>query len=105
MLLKRMELICREDHPVITPYFPENQKEQSALYDSVEAAFTEYRTIRQKQIELVRAARAVDLAKEASHAEYISYNIPIIINHMIFHEYWHMYRIEELWLTREEYIK
>lgn len=105
MLLKRMELIRVEDNPVITPYFPENQKEQSALYESVEAAFTEYRTTRQKQIELVRGAGIVDMAKEASHAEYIFYNIPIIVNHMIFHEYWHMYRIEELWLTRDEYIK
>jgi uncharacterized damage-inducible protein DinB len=105
MLLKRMELIRKEDHPVITPYFPENQKEQAELYESVEAAFTEYRSMRKKQIELVMAAGAKDLAKEASHAEYISYNIPIIINHMIFHEYWHMYRIEELWLTRDDYIK
>lgn len=105
MLLKRMELIRAEDHPVITPYFPENQKEQSQLYESVEAAFTEYRTIRKKQIELVRGAGVKNMAKEASHAEYFSYNIPLILNHMIFHEYWHMYRIEELWLTRDEYIK
>jgi uncharacterized damage-inducible protein DinB len=104
MLLKRMEKIRDEEQPVIAPYFPENQKKQDRLYGSVEAAFSEYGSMRKKQIELIESLAAKDLSKEASHAEYLSYNIPIIVNHMIFHEYWHMYRIEELWLTRDEYL-
>jgi uncharacterized damage-inducible protein DinB len=105
MLLKRIEKIRDEENPVITPYFPENQVEQSKLYSSVEAAFAEYKALRRKQIEVLKSLGAKALAKEARHAEYASYNIPIIVNHMIFHEYWHMYRIEELWLARDEYIK
>ena len=105
MLLGRIETIRDEERPVISPFFPETQTEQGKLYASVEAAFSHYRGMRNKQIETIRAIDAEALEKEAIHAEYSSYGIPIIVNHMIFHEYWHMYRIEELWLTRDEYLQ
>ena len=102
MLYQRILKIRNEENPVITPYFPENELERVQLYKSSNDAFLIYKQIRDKQILLLKQISNLDLEKEAAHGEYISYNIPIIMNHMIFHEYWHMYRIEELWLTKEE---
>jgi hypothetical protein len=31
-------------------------------------------------------------SKEAQNGKYVRYNIPFTVNHMVFHEYWHMYR-------------
>jgi uncharacterized damage-inducible protein DinB len=105
MLLGRIEQIRDEERPVISPFFPETQIEQGKLYASIGAAFSHYRGMRKKQIETIRALDAAALGKEAVHEEYSNYGIPVIVNHMIFHEYWHMYRIEELWLTRDQYLR
>lgn len=103
MLYKRILNIKNEEKPIIKPYFPENEPEGVSLYESVQKAFSHYKEIRRKQILLINQLTESEFGKEAKHDEYTRYNIPIIINHMIFHEYWHMYRIEEIWLTRDEY--
>lgn len=105
MLYKRIELIRTEKNPVITPFFPEKQVAIGEFYDSPEAAFEEYRAERKRQVALIASLCDADFQNEATHGEYVRYNIPIILNHMVFHEYWHMYRIEELWLTKDEYFK
>lgn len=73
------------------------------FYKSLDDAFIEYKVERKNQIDLFNNLTDVDFCNEASHGEYIRYNIPIIMNHMIYHEYWHMYRIEDIWLTKDEY--
>jgi len=105
MLYARMLRIRDEEDVVITPYFPADELPQESLYESIEKAFIFYKELREKQTLLISQLEALDFEKEATHKEYIKYNIPLIINHIIFHEYWHMYRIEELWLTRDEYFK
>lgn len=103
MLYQRILKMRNEENPVFTPYFPENEEGREFLYESLEIAFSYYKEIRKRQVILINGLKESDFEKEAIHNEYIKYNIPIIINHIIFHEYWHMYRIEELWLTKEEY--
>lgn len=105
MLLGRMKLIRDTECPVIEPYFPENEKEMAEKFASVEAALSAYAALRKEQLELIRGCSAEQLARNAEHKEYSRYSIPVIVRHMIFHEYWHMYRIEELWLTRDEYFR
>ena len=101
MLYSRLLKIKEEERPVITPYFPEEK--EGAPYDSVQHAVSHYKAVRERQLALINQLAEADFQREAKHGEYISYNIPIIINHMIFHEYWHMYRLEEIWLTKDEY--
>ncbi len=103
MLLSRILTIQNEEHPVMVPYFPENETERTAIYSSLDEALAKYKDIRKNQLSLIDQITKAALNKDAVHGEYIQYNIPIIINHMIFHEYWHMYRIEQIWLTRDEY--
>lgn len=103
MLYGRLKTIRDEDDPVIKPYFPDEETENSPFFDSIEKALEHYKACRNEQLLLIRQLTGSDYEKEAVHKEYTNYSIPILINHMIFHEYWHMYRIEELWLTRDEF--
>ncbi len=104
MLYQRLVKIRDEENPVITPYFPDKE-DPAAGYKSPKDACKRYREIREKQILLVNQLKESDFNKKAAHKEYEEYSIPIILNHMIFHEYWHMCRLEELWLTRDEYFE
>ncbi|HQE57957.1 MAG TPA: DinB family protein [Spirochaetota bacterium] len=104
MLLERIETIKNNIDPVIEPYFPQNDNSIGSKYNSISAALTEYKTYRNQQIEIIESCSEEELRREALHKEYKKYSIPIIVTHMIFHEYWHMYRVEELFLTRDDFI-
>lgn len=43
-------------------------------------------------------------SRSARHPEYTLYTPYVMLRHMMMHDYLHMYRIEELWLTRPEYL-
>ncbi len=42
--------------------------------------------------------------KTATHPEYEHYSLYILARHILIHDHWHMYRMEELWLTRDDYL-
>ena len=46
----------------------------------------------------------IKLAAYRNKTKLKKYNFEIVLNHILFHDYWHMYRIEELWLTKDEYL-
>jgi hypothetical protein len=71
----------------------------------VEAAFTEYRTRRLEQMALLQSVDSAVWNKPALHPEYERYDLALLVNHMVFHEYSHFYRMEELWLTRDDFLE
>ena len=103
LLIGRMELMRDTVSPVIEPYFPENEVSMSLKFPSVGAAMESYAALRARQLGLVKGCTDDILSRSAVHKEYTNYSIPMLVRHMIFHEYWHMYRIEELLLTRDGY--
>jgi hypothetical protein len=105
MLMGRMLLLRDSPNPEIVPYFPKNEPALAERFPSVDAAFAEYRTRRAEQLALLHTMDDVVWNKPALHAEYERYDLGILVHHMAFHDYWHFYRMEELWLTRDEYLK
>jgi hypothetical protein len=63
--------------------------------------FTRYRY---KQLLLLESADHITWKKTATHPEYEAYSLYILTRHVLMHDYWHMYRMEELWLTRDVYL-
>ena len=104
MLLGRMVLLRDDPHPVVVPYYPENEPALADRYPSVDAAFTEYRARRSEQLALLEALPVETWSKPAVHPQYERYDMGLVVHHLVFHEYWHFYRIEELWLTRDEFL-
>jgi hypothetical protein len=67
-------------------------------------ALKEFKTLRSESIEIVKSLDDSIWEKEAEHPEYKIYTPYIMLRHLLMHDYFHMYKIEELWLTNDEYL-
>jgi len=106
MLLDRFQRFMNEDHPEFIPYIPGSGKDKhdSPAIVSIDDALDLFAHYRNKELALLESADDITWQKTASHPEYESYSLHILTRHALLHDYWHMYRIEELWLTRDAYL-
>ena len=105
MLFKRLELFVKEEKPEIKPYIPDQKSESSRsgnkpIRDLV-AAFAKWR---KRQLELIESCEPKMWSKTARHPEYTLYTFEILVRHILLHDGFHMYRIEELWLAKDAYL-
>jgi uncharacterized damage-inducible protein DinB len=105
MLLGRLQKFMTEDRPEFVPFIPgdgeaEAQPQQMAVDEALES-FARYRA---QQLALLEKADEAAWRKTAVHPEYELYSMHILARHILLHDYWHMYRMEELWLTRDAYL-
>jgi hypothetical protein len=104
MILGRIKRFMNEDHPEFVPYIPGNGESVTPPRMDMTAALEQFTRDRNEQIVLLEGADNISWQKTATHPEYEHYSFYILARHVLMHDYWHMYRIEELWLTREEYL-
>ncbi|WP_022661809.1 DinB family protein [Paucidesulfovibrio longus] len=105
MLMERLERMIREDCPKFVPFFPDEDTQAAPKPELVVAdALDIFRRERSRQLALLDGLDDAAWGREAEHPEYERYGLRILVRHMLMHEYWHMYRIEELWLTKDEYL-
>jgi uncharacterized damage-inducible protein DinB len=106
MLFERLQRFMNEDHPEFVPYIPGNVEEapDTPLRMDIVTAVEQFTERRNKQLALLEVADDNTWQKKATHPEYEHYSLYILVRHILMHDYWHMYRIEELWLTRDAYL-
>jgi hypothetical protein len=104
ILLHRIKQFIKEDNPVIKPYRPENGENNNEKY-SVKGLLEKYCGLREEQILLIKDVNKDIWEKDGKHEEYKRYTFEILVRHIILHDSFHMYRMEELWIGKEEYIK
>ena len=105
MLLERILRFMREDEPEFIPYIPgEDDAEERPPVVEMPAAFEAFNRYRQKQVALLETADDLTWQKVGRHPEYALYSLYILVRHILMHDHWHMYRMEELWLTRDAYL-
>jgi len=106
MLLDRFQRFMNEDHPEFVPYIPGNSDDEPDTPPRMDmtAALEQFAHYRNKQLALLESADDITWQKTATHPEYESYSLYILTRHALMHDYWHMYRMEELWLTRDAYL-
>jgi uncharacterized damage-inducible protein DinB len=106
MLLDRLLRFKNEDHPEFIPYIPGDGEDEPDTPPRMNMtdAFEQFEHIRSKQIMLLESVDDTTWKKTATHPEYEDYSLYILTRHTLMHDYWHMYRIEELWLTRDAYL-
>lgn len=105
MGLGRMQRMLNEDVPEFVPYFPSDDEEtEKPPLPSVEKILIDYRAGREQQLKLLAGLSPEDWRRTAIHPEYTQYGLFIFARHILMHDHWHMYRMEELWLTRDEYL-
>ena len=106
MLLERLQRFRDEEHPVFLPYIPgegEDEPDTPAVM-SMEDALAQFSNFRMQQVDLLAALAPATWHKTGDHSEYRLYTPYILTRHILMHDHWHMYRMEELWLTRDAYL-
>ena len=106
MLLGRFQRFLQEEHPQFVPFLPTKDGVAPVTPASLStaAALLQFAEYRQKQLVLLENADAGIWQRMATHPEYDQYSFHILTRHVLLHDYWHMYRIEELWLAKDAYL-
>ncbi|MGD9016393.1 MAG: DinB family protein [Desulfobacterales bacterium] len=104
MLCKRIMAFQEEEAPRFAPFFPgDDEPSFDRIKVDVDAALDAFATWRGKQLLLLRSMAPIAWEKRGEHPEYRAYTLPILTRHILMHDHWHMYRMEELWLTRDAF--
>lgn len=105
MITERLRRILAEDVPEFVPFIPsEEESAQGAEPEAVQDILAAFKAERERQVEMLRQARAEDWDRSAVHPEYERYGLLILVRHILMHDHWHLYRMEELWLTRDAFL-
>jgi len=105
LLYDRFLTFKNADHPVFQPFLPGTNVDDSHLLTmDLQAALHTFTLERARLLDQLETFTEADWRKQASHPEYNVYTPEILLRHVLMHDYLHMYRIEELWLTREGYL-
>ena len=105
MLLERLQRFMAEDRPDFVPYIPGDEETEARPPQlEIDAALASFAHHREQQITILEKAEDADWQKTGTHPEYERYSLYILVRHILMHDHWHMYRMEELWLTRDAHL-
>lgn len=105
MLLERLQRFVAEERPAFVPFLPESDGPPATkVCLAADEALGQFAAIRRSQLELLFSVEEAIWEREGSHPEYDRYSLTILSRHMLFHDYWHIYRMEELWLIKDAYL-
>lgn len=106
MLLERFRRFVLEEQPRFTPFIPgEGEAEPATPHRlNMAVAIEQFTSCRNNQLTLLAGAAESVWQRTGMHPEYEQYSLHILARHVLLHDYWHMYRMEELWLTRDSFL-
>jgi hypothetical protein len=106
MLQERFQRFLKEDHPEFIPFLPTGGDDgpMTPHLLKINVALELFALYREKQLALLEGLDDAAWRKTATHPEYEFYSLSILARHVLMHDYWHMYRMEELWLTKDVYL-
>jgi len=102
MLNVRLERFMKEKSPAFVPYDPSKTKTPDELMKvDLKQALKDFAKERKRFIAMLKKLKPADWRNKARHPEYDEYTPYIMARHVLLHDNVHMYRIEELWLTKK----
>ena len=105
MITGRLNLFLENVRPPIVPFNPEKHTEQmqdtSRTIKEIIDAFVYWRS---EELKIIEAADDDIWRRSIEHPEYKLYTFEIMVRHILFHDGFHLHRVEELWLMHDEYI-
>lgn len=106
MLCDRFRRFLAEAEPTFTPYLP-GQVDSDAHLAAMDLgeAVPQFTRFREEMLQLIQDQGPAFWSKPGHHPEYLHYTPGILLRHILMHDHAHLYRIEELWLTRDEYLR
>ena len=105
MLGERLVRFAKEERPVFVPHFPsDDEGTRLPVHLSPAELVGLFRQRRETQLATISSYTHEVWERQAEHPEYTDYSVLILVRHILAHDLWHIYRMEELWLTRDEYL-
>ncbi|MBI5636692.1 MAG: DinB family protein [Nitrospinae bacterium] len=102
MINGRLRRFMTEETPEFVPYFPGTSTPPDELLKlDLKESLKKFAAERKKFVGMLRQLAKKEWHKKAKHPEYDNYTPYIMARHLLLHDNVHMYRIEELWLTKE----
>lgn len=102
MVTKRLDQFIQEEHPVFQPYIPGQCDDDVNLLElDLDKSLERFENERPQLIQKFSSLTNEQWSKPADHPEYFEYTPYIMVRHIWLHDHFHMYRIEELILTKE----
>lgn len=104
MLIERFMIFKNEKNIKFEPYLPgKNVSDDHLISLDMHEEFDSFSKLRAEMVEFLGTYDQETWYKNAEHPEYFEYNPYILLRHVLMHDHFHMYRIEELWLTKDEF--
>jgi len=98
----RLDLMLAFPAPYIRAMLPSPEEESGALLGiDLDKALDQYVSERAGLVKRLQELSVEDWQRTAEHAEYRHYSVWIMFRHLLMHEMWHAYRIEELLLKKD----
>jgi len=102
MINERLKRFMTEENLEIVPYLPGTSTPVDELINAnLKTALKEFSQDRKTFVKMLARLKPKDWRKQARHPQFTRYTPYIMARHLFLHDNTHMYRIEELWLTRE----
>ena len=102
--VRRIGRFLHEEAPAIVPFSPDKAPETASKPASAESLLEVFCQHRDTQLTLLRKAKTADWKKTGSHPEYTRYTLEILVRHTMLHDHFHMFRMEQLWIMKEEFL-
>ena len=101
MINERLRRFMTEAAPEFVPYVPGTSTPKDELMKlDLKKSLKKFASDRKKFVGMLRQLKRKDWQKKAKHPEFDEYTPYIMARHLLLHDNVHMYRIEELWLTK-----
>lgn len=101
MLIERLRRFINEERPSFAQYIPGKTTDPDELKKmDMEKMLEEFEKSRKEFTALLRTLTDEQWKKESDHAQYDGYTSSVMARHVLLHDHTHMFRIEELWLTK-----
>ena len=106
MMMKRFMIFKNEKEPVFKPYLPGSKEtpDNHLLDMDLKQCLSEFMKERLDLVKFLKTFDHEDWNNNATHPEYRMFTAEVFLRHILMHDHLHMYRIEELWLTNDEYL-
>jgi hypothetical protein len=102
VFLSRLELMLSESNPRIRSMVPSQGEEAGSLLDvDLDEALEQYARQRALTVKRLRELSDEDWKRTADHEAFSHYSVYIMFRHLLIHEMFHAYRIDELMLKKD----
>jgi uncharacterized damage-inducible protein DinB len=102
IFFERLDLMLAHDNPVIRSYDPgRDDPEDALLRVDLDEALTRFERDRTLLVDRLRRLPSAAWGRTGRHDEYNSYSVTTMFRHVVLHDYFHAYRIEELVLRKD----